>query len=178
MLFPLIIRCAQSTPYLICRGSAPSWRLLSLDRPALDRSGAHDPDAHCRLRVRDPLGAGVVPRGAGERRDQRGHLRNLCSVVCSDWSLFCHLAVAATAAAIRNARDMGRTLLTDRSFTVRGPAFADRRCGLSIRCLVGFHLCLCFGRCPYATLPFLTASPMVFDGPALSQVMNDRSNLK
>ena len=24
---------------------------------AVDRSGAHDPDAHCRLRVCDPLGA-------------------------------------------------------------------------------------------------------------------------
>jgi hypothetical protein len=26
------------------------------DRPALDRSGAHDPDAHRRLRIRHPLG--------------------------------------------------------------------------------------------------------------------------
>ena len=31
------------------------------DRPALDRSGADDPDADRRLRVRDPLGAGAVP---------------------------------------------------------------------------------------------------------------------
>ena len=28
-------------------------------RPALDRSGAHDPDAHRRLRVRHPLGAAL-----------------------------------------------------------------------------------------------------------------------
>ena len=28
---------------------------------ALDRPGTDDPDAHHRLRVRDPLGAGVVP---------------------------------------------------------------------------------------------------------------------
>ena len=37
------------------RAGAP----LSSDRPALDRSGAHDPDAHRRLRVRHPLGAAL-----------------------------------------------------------------------------------------------------------------------
>ena len=35
--------------------------LLSSARSAIDRSGADDPDAHYRLCVRDPLGAGAVP---------------------------------------------------------------------------------------------------------------------
>ena len=34
--------------------------LLSRARSALDRSGADDPDAHRRLCVRDPLGAGAL----------------------------------------------------------------------------------------------------------------------
>ena len=44
------------------RAGAP----LLAPRPALDRSGADDPDAHPRLRVRHPLGTAAVPRGAGE----------------------------------------------------------------------------------------------------------------
>ena len=39
---------------------------LFSDRPALDRSGADDPDADPRLCVRDPLGARAVPRGSGQ----------------------------------------------------------------------------------------------------------------
>ena len=35
--------------------------LLLEARSALDRSGADDPDADCRLRVCHPLGAGAVP---------------------------------------------------------------------------------------------------------------------
>ena len=34
-------------------------------RPAIDRSGAHDPHAHRWLCVRDPLGAAALPGSAG-----------------------------------------------------------------------------------------------------------------
>ena len=40
--------------------------LLLAHGPALDRSGADDPDADCRLRVCDPLGATAVCRGSGQ----------------------------------------------------------------------------------------------------------------
>ena len=42
---------------------APYYRQ---DWQALDRSGADDPDADRRLRIRDPLGADAVPRGPGQ----------------------------------------------------------------------------------------------------------------
>ena len=45
---------------------ARAGALLLPPWPPFDRSGADDPDAHPRLRVRHPLGAAAVPRGAGE----------------------------------------------------------------------------------------------------------------
>jgi hypothetical protein len=50
-------------------GSRRACALLLASGPALHRSGADNPDADCRLRVRNPLGAGALPRGAGERFD-------------------------------------------------------------------------------------------------------------
>ena len=34
---------------------------LLVARPAIDRPGAHDPDAHNRLRISNPLGACALP---------------------------------------------------------------------------------------------------------------------
>src|SRR5690242_973447 len=45
------------------------WRagaLLLRDRPAFDRPGADDPDAHPRLCLRDPVGAATLSRGSGQ----------------------------------------------------------------------------------------------------------------
>src|SRR5262249_57158464 len=47
-------------------GAQGAGTVLLADRPTLDRSGTHDPDADRWLRVCDPLGAAYLRRGAGE----------------------------------------------------------------------------------------------------------------